>query len=191
MEALAQFKMPNPVKITGRSSSITNSFINSIIPVIAPTDSEVRNALELLGMSPTSCSCAYCGEKPTEWDHLRPLVMNQRPTGYISEIHNLVPSCGKCNQSKGNKEWEAWMRGPAALSPATRKVPDLEARVRRLRTYEASQEPTKIDFESVVGTQTWNEHWRNWQRIIDAMKHAQKLATQINTQVKAAHEAEL
>ena len=43
-------------------------------------------------------------------DHLRPLVKDKEPTGYISEIHNLVPSCGKCNQSKGNKEWKAWMR---------------------------------------------------------------------------------
>lgn len=33
---LKLFKMPHPVKITGRSSSITNSFINSIIPIVAP-----------------------------------------------------------------------------------------------------------------------------------------------------------
>jgi hypothetical protein len=31
------FRMPNQVAITGRASSITNSFINSIIPVVEPT----------------------------------------------------------------------------------------------------------------------------------------------------------
>jgi hypothetical protein len=36
---LKLFRMPRPVKITGRSSSITNSFINSIIPVIPPSES--------------------------------------------------------------------------------------------------------------------------------------------------------
>ena len=31
------FKMPVPVKIKGRTSSITNAFVNGIIPVIEPT----------------------------------------------------------------------------------------------------------------------------------------------------------
>lgn len=97
---LEVFQMPTPMKILGRSSSITNAFINSIIPVIYPTEDNVREALKILEMDVDGVSCAYCGDKPTEWDHLRPLVLKQRPTGYISEIHNLVPACGKCNQSK-------------------------------------------------------------------------------------------
>ena len=102
MEYLSLFKMPKPMKITDRSSTITNSFINSIIPVIEPTNEEVKHALEILGMDQDSFQCSYCGIVATEWDHLRPLVMNKKPTGYVSEIHNLVPACGKCNQSKGN-----------------------------------------------------------------------------------------
>ena len=35
------FQMPNAVKITGRISTITNSFVNSIIPVIEPSSEEV------------------------------------------------------------------------------------------------------------------------------------------------------
>jgi len=104
MKYIDLFGMPTPMKITGRSSSITNAFINSIIPVIQPSESEVKKALEILGMGLDSFQTAYCGSIASEWDHLRPLVMKQKPTGYISEIHNLVPSCGKCNQSKGNKE---------------------------------------------------------------------------------------
>jgi len=52
----------------------------------------------------------------TDWDHLRPLVRNRRPTGFISEIKNLVPSCGPCNQSKGAADWKAWMTEGARLT---------------------------------------------------------------------------
>ena len=97
--------MPTPVKIMGRTSSITNSFVNSIIPVIEPTEQQIKRALRILEIDPQSVVCAYCGDRSTEWDHLNPLVSNKQPTGYISEIANLVPACGKCNQSKGNKPW--------------------------------------------------------------------------------------
>lgn len=102
MNYLDVFRMPTPMKISGRSSSITNAFVNSIIPIIMPTSAQVEQALHILGMGYNSIRCAYCGDPQTEWDHLRPLVVDKQPTGYISEIHNLVPACGKCNQSKGN-----------------------------------------------------------------------------------------
>ena len=44
MSYLSLFRMPTPMKITGRSSSITNAFINSIIPVVTPTEAEVKEA---------------------------------------------------------------------------------------------------------------------------------------------------
>ena len=72
--ALEVFTMLTPVKITGRTSTITNSFVNAIIPAVWPTEAEVSEALEVLGMSPDTISCAYCGDTKTEWDHLRPLV---------------------------------------------------------------------------------------------------------------------
>ena len=93
MEYLLLFKMPTSMKITGRSSSITNAFINSIIPVVLPTNEQVKEALGILGMDCDKFECSYCGSNASEWDHLRPLVLNKKPTGYISEIHNLVPAC--------------------------------------------------------------------------------------------------
>lgn len=175
------------MKITGRSSSITNSFINAIIPVVTPTAGEVESALRVLGMNFDNYSCAYCGDTASEWDHLRPLVKNKKPTGYISEISNLVPSCGKCNQSKGNKEWEAWMRSSAVLSPNTRGIRDLEARIARLREYESVADPTRLDFEEIVGPELWSEHWKNWERVQEAMRKAQELAAQINVTIAAAY----
>ncbi len=181
---LSVFRMPTPMKITGRSSSITNSFINSIIPIVMPSGETVREALAILKMDIDTIECAYCGSTYTEWDHLRPLVMNQKPTGFISEIHNLVPSCGKCNQSKGNKAWDAWIVSEAPLSPKTKGVADLDARIETLRNYENWGTPTRVNFEEIVGAEKWRQHWDNWQQVIDTMKNAQLLANEINETVR-------
>ncbi len=172
------------MKITGRSSSITNAFINSIIPVVAPTEEQVKEALSILGML-ENYQCSYCGAAASEWDHLRPLVLNKKPTGYISEIHNLVPACGKCNQSKGNKEWCQWMLSDAKLSPKTKAIPDIELRIKRLEKYEKWGTPTNMDFEAIVGKEVWKQHWQNWEQVQEIMREAQLIAEQIN--VKVAH----
>src|SRR5665213_2950080 len=98
-------QLPSPGNIAGRSSSITNAFFNSIIPIHEPSEEEVLGALRILEIDPDDIRCAYCGDKASEWDHLRPIIVDQQPTGFVTEIANLVPACGKCNQSKGNKHW--------------------------------------------------------------------------------------
>ena len=166
------FAMPKAVKIMGRSSSITNSFVNGIIPVIPPSDEMVKHNLEILGMNEDTVCCAYCGDACTEWDHFHPLIVDRKPTGYVSEINNLVPSCNKCNQSKGNSEWETWMRSDAEKSPKTRGVADMESRIEKLRAYD-QLEKKKIDIEAIVGAEEWKKHWKNCDLIIDQMRIAQ------------------
>jgi hypothetical protein len=180
-----RFAMPKPVRITGRTSSITNSFVNGIIPVIWPTDSQIDEALAILGMT-DRVVCAYCGDTSTEWDHLRPLVVRQLPTGYISEIHNLVPACGKCNQSKGNSHWRDWMFGPARLSPGTRGVAGVDDRAGRLEQYEAWGSPTRIDFAEVVGEGLWQKHWDNHAAILQLMKEAESTVDLIRGRIAAS-----
>lgn len=177
------FKMPNPVKIMGRASSITNAFVNGIIPVIKPTDQEIADALETLGMTEDTVCCAYCGDAYTEWDHFNPLVVNKMPTGYISEIHNLVPACGKCNQSKGNKNWRKWMFSNAARSPKTRNIKDLQERVARLEEYERKFPATKINFREIVGEDRWNTHWENCRRIHKLMHESQEHSDSIKNDI--------
>jgi len=183
MSYLKLFSMPNPVKITGRSSSITNSFVNSIIPIVTPTESQVQEALNILGMDSKSLQCAYCGDRHTEWDHLRPIVKDKKPTGYISEIHNLVPACGKCNQSKGNKDWNIWIVSSAMKSPKSRGIEDLDSRVVRIKAFESWRVPTKVDFESIVGTEKWQRHWENCEAVQSSMRQAQLLAEKIRQEV--------
>jgi hypothetical protein len=179
MPNLAVFKMPVPMKITGRSSTITNAFVNSIIPVVPPTDSDVETALSILGMAHSSIECAYCGDVYSEWDHLRPLVKDKMPTGYISEIQNLVPSCGKCNQSKGNKDWQNWIVSDAKKSPRTRGITDIDVRMHRLNSYMNWLPPTIIDFKSVVGDELWEMHWANCRSIHSQLVESQIISNQI------------
>src|SRR5690606_16272236 len=179
-----RFAMPKAVRITGRSSSITNSFVNGIVPIIKPSEDEIDEALGILGMH-EEVVCSYCGDAATEWDHLRPLVENQRPTGYIHEINNLVPACGKCNQSKGNKHWRDWMFGPARLSPKSRGVSDLENRAAILERYEQSTRPVRIDFLDVVGEELWAEHWNIHRALLAQMRHAERVVEQIRQRVAA------
>lgn len=171
--------MPSPVKITGRTSSITNSFVNGIIPVIMPTKEEVLEVLCVLGMDEFTIRCSYCKDAFTEWDHFHPIVRGKKPTGYISEIHNLVPSCGKCNQSKGNSYWKEWIVGKARLSPASRNIENLEMIISNLEKYEKWSNPSIIDFELLVGTDVWTQHWENCEKIHDMMRESQKLSDEI------------
>ena len=182
------FKMPKPVKITGRTSSVTNAFVNGIIPCVTPTDTELNQVLTILEME-DGVVCAYCGGGYTEWDHFRPLIENKRPTGYISESHNLVQACGKCNQSKGNSNWKEWMLGDANLSPKTRNIADLEKRIERLEHYEAWSNPKKVDFEAIVGNETWSKHWDNCENLHHMMKESQMLSDEIKIMV-ATHISE-
>jgi hypothetical protein len=178
--------MPTPVKITGRTSTITNSFVNSIIPVFMPTDEEVREALTVLGMLPNDVRCAYCGDRATEWDHLRPIVREQRPTGLVSEIANLVPACGKCNQSKSGYDWRDWIDGSARLSPRTRGVPNLIERIAKLEAFELWREPRRVDFEAAAGPDLWKRHWENHANLLDQMRRCQVVAEEIRVVVKQA-----
>lgn len=182
--AKSVFSMPTPMKITGRSSTITSAFASAIIPVLHPTDEEVYRALKLLGMNVDNIWCSYCGDRHTEWDHLRPTIKDRRPTGYISEIKNLVPACGKCNQSKGNKNWCEWMLSDARLSPKTRNIEGLEQKIANLRNYESQHSVTRIDFEAVLSDEIWEQHWKNWKALLSQMENAQMLANKIREELQ-------
>lgn len=173
------FNMPNSVTIMGRSSSITNSFTNGIIPTIKPTDTEIKRALRILEQNKDDVRCVYCGDQKTEWDHLHPLIIGKKPTGYITEIANLVPACGKCNQSKRNSNWKEWMLGNAKKSPKTRNIPDLNKRVQLIEKYERHFKPQKIDLERIAGKTLWEKYMDAYDSIISQMESAQTIMEEI------------
>jgi hypothetical protein len=139
-------------------------------------------------MTPEEICCVYCGDPHTEWDHLRPIIRDKEPTGYITEIANLVPACGKCNQSKGGYNWRDWMLGSAPRSPKSRGVVDIDRRVELLGRYESWRNPVQINFNDVVEDQLWKEHKENWQDVLDLLDKSQTLAKQIRKLIEDATE---
>lgn len=186
---LRVFRMPAVQSMKSRKTSITNAFVSAIIPVIPPTAEEIAQAVEVLGMTADTVQCIYCGDKCNAWDHLRPLVVGRRPTGYISEIANLVPCCQPCNSSKGNKNWRDWMSGKAGQSPATRGVQDVPARIARLEAFEKWRQPTKVDFEAIIGPEAYKTYWAELDRIVGEMEVSQELADKVRLQIANASES--
>lgn len=172
-------------KLTGRRSTLTGLFFTSLTPYVEPTETEVDEALTVLGMRRGACVCAYCGDKKSEWDHFRAVVKDRRPTGYITEIANLVPSCGKCNQSRGNKDWRQWMRGQARHSPTTRGVADIEQRIHRLEAFEQWGKPTRIDYAALAGTQRWALHMKHLEGVLALLETAEQHASELRALAKA------
>jgi hypothetical protein len=180
----AAFKMPSPQKMGDRKTTITNAFVSAIIPPpIPPTIDEIDEALRILQLDPADLRCAYCGNISTEWDHLRPLVTKRRPTGFISEIANLVPACAKCNQSKGGSDWRKWIVGKAKRSPTTRGLPNIAERIANLERYEQWRSPTRIDFESILGKDEWEHYWSLCEKVIDELRQCQDVADKLQSTI--------
>ena len=179
-------KIRRPLKITSRTSSITNSFVQAIIPSIPATEHETAEALRILGISADKFTCSYCGAPATDWDHLRPLVRGRRPTGYIDDVRNRVPSCNRCNQSKSGSDWRKWMLGNAVGSPKRRGVPDVEERMQRLEAFEKWGAVKPLELSVLIDASDWAAHWANHDAIIEKMRQAQILAEQMKLALKKA-----
>ena len=61
----------------------------------------------------------------------------------------------------------------------------MQDRVDRLESYERWGSPRKIDFEKVLGTELWAEHWSNWSAIIAELRKAQELAKRLQLKIAA------
>ena len=167
-----------PLKITQRISTVTNSFVQSILPRTFMSEEELTNLRAvLLQETDDRWQCVYCGDLATDWDHLRPLVSARRPTGHLNLLGNLVPACGPCNQSKGSQDWRIWMHGNAKNSPATRSVRYLEERMARLESYESllgNHEP--LDLNTLYDQAKYAIYWTKLDEIEKLMREAQSLA---------------
>lgn len=177
-------KFRPPLKITGRTSSVTNSFVQAIIPNVKPTETELEEALGILGMSLSDRSCVYCGVAATDWDHLKPLVKYKKPTGYLNEARNLVPSCAPCNQSKSGASWKEWIEGIAPNGPKARGVKDIASRIARLEKFEQWGSVKRFPIEDAVSSDKWEEYWSALQEIHEKMRIAQFLAEEIQKAVE-------
>lgn len=185
------FKSPKEARVTSRISSITNVFVNSLIPNLTPNLSEINKVYEILELDQHDLKCAYCKvNNCTEWDHFRPTVKNKKPTGYLAEIYNLVPACGKCNQSKRAEYWHSWIISDVKHSPKSRKVDNLTTIINNLKKFEewSNKSVTKIDFEKCDEStlKLLDQYWEIYERIVQEMKSSQRLADLIKSRINSS-----
>ena len=109
--------------------------------------------------------------------------MNKKHSGYITEIANLVPACGKCNQSKGNSNWKEWMLSDAKKSPKTREIVDLQERVNTIEKYDNYFHKTIVNLEELAGEELWNKYQKSYNSIISTMESSQKIMDEIKQKI--------
>lgn len=174
------FKMPKPVTIKQRISSITNAFVSGIVPAKEPSYEEIQKALKVLGQSEGKVRCVYCGGKMTLWDHLNPLIKNKKHSGYITEIANLVPACSDCNSSKGNSNWKKWMTNEKVKkSPKARGIKNIDKKIKFIEAYEKEFTPKTVNLEEIVGKELWQKYLKVQKDLEKSMNDAQEVMAEI------------
>ena len=170
-----------PLKITQRISTVTNSFVQSILPRTILSEEDLTTLRTTLRQDEEyELQCVYCGAKATEWDHLLPLVSARRPSGHLNVLGNLVPACGPCNHSKGSQDWRKWMRGSARNSPTSRSVRYLDERIERLTNYSKLLGPPKsVDLSALYDPEKYATYWTKLEEIERLMREAQSLADEL------------
>ena len=105
------------VIVARRKSTISHAFAAAIAPSDTYDEIQVRGAISELAMNPDEdLRCAYCGVKAQTWDHVYATVRDTHFSGFGHRLGNLLPCCKSCNSSKGNKDWDLFLR-ELALSP--------------------------------------------------------------------------
>lgn len=150
--------MPSKSNLRGRSSTINNAFAISITPYIRPNTVEEREWYEKLDVE--EGQCAYCLRDGNGRDHLKPLVVDGMPSGYITDVHNLVPCCQACNSSKGSKSFREWYLSPENIERLHKYGLGDELIAQRFDAICKFEEEVgaPLDYEAIVGEELWDEY---------------------------------
>ena len=75
------------------------------------------------------------------------------------------------------------MLSTAPRSPTGRKIGDVAERILRLDTFERWRPPTQIDFESIVGKESWDHYWSLCDAVNQELREAQAVADQVRATI--------
>jgi len=133
MKALAGFKNAmKPYRLLSRTSTVSNAFAQALAPSDVFDEARLIAAFSALGLVNGSVlNCAYCDKVATSVDHLNPLVVDKKFSGWGHVFGNLVPACGDCNQSKGGKPWRDFVQKSELGVERIQKLEDYEKQAPR------------------------------------------------------------
>ena len=162
-------KYPSSDNVKNRTSTIARAMACTLTPRIPCSPEVEKKWKDILCPDGNELKCAYCGAKATHLDHLHPLINDILPTGYGTDPGNLVPCCKDCNQSKGNDDWEVYMRSHQCKHVDQ----DIEKRITRIKNLEKFLPPIKINWtENESFCKEWNKAYH---ACVKALKHAQNI----------------
>lgn len=179
-----RFKLPAKANLKGRSSTISNAFAISITPYIYPSADEVNNFYISLDIQ--EGQCGYCLGYANAMDHIKPLVTNGLPTGYITDIHNLVPCCSACNSSKGKKDFSEWYLSQNNVNRLHKRGlndKDIQKRFNIILNY-ISRIGEPLNYKEILGDDLWNEYLARRTNLIAALRENQEFCDKLDTIVK-------
>ncbi len=175
-----KYKMPAKSTLKSRSSTISNAFAISITPYIVPSEDEVKDSYKKLDIK--EGQCAYCLGEGNGKDHLKPLVKNGMPTGYITSINNLVPCCSQCNSSKGARSFSEWYLSKENIKRLKKKHlsdDEIKKRYDIIIKYE-NQVNDPIDYEKIVGTKLWNDYQVHRKTFLEMLNKEQEFCDMLS-----------
>ena len=191
---IAGIKLPARVKVDQLKSSIKRAFINTTILEIKPTSEEEATWRKYLGISPTAMAneikCAYCGQHASHFDHFRNLTVGGYPSGYVTDIYNLVPCCNACNNSKRGENWRSWITGSTPNPPQQHLSADeLAIRVKMLDCFEAWSNPiaTRLKVLALVGKAEWEQAEADIDAAISHLQAARKRSDLFHQRLQQAY----
>lgn len=81
------------------------------------------------------------------------------------------------------------MLGPAARSPATRGITDLQERVSRLEAFSRWREPIRLDYEALIGKSAWDAYLQHLDVAVKHLSDAHKLGRELAAITSAARKS--
>ncbi len=180
-----KFRMPGKSNLKNRSSTINNAFAIAITPYLPPSSDNLDWYYDELGINPDQCG--YCLQESNSVDHIRPLVRKGLPTGYITNIYNLIPCCSTCNSKKGAKDFQEWYCGNdniARLHTLGLSDEQIQERFSIICRFIEKHMPEPLDYEQILGKDSWDEYKRRKDRIIEQLVDNQRFCDELKQRIE-------
>ncbi len=181
-----KFKMPGQANLRNRSSTINNAFAIAITPYLPPSSDNLGWYYDELKISPRQCG--YCLQASDSVDHIMPLVRKGLPTGYITDIYNLIPCCSTCNSKKGAKDFRNWYlekNNISRLHALGLSDGQIHERYTIICRFIEKHMPEPLDYEKILGKENWEQYKKRKQRMIEQLKDDQKFCDELKQKIEA------